>query len=213
VADLSRADLCRATLEDAYVFGTRLLRVRGLFGRDRAGGLATVKEAEWAVYGHKKDYAHWAILRLIGTLRIFGASYAGFIGITAYVSAIRWYNGQVGRWHAWAAQHQDGAVQHWAAKIPTLPVASHFGWMLAAIGLLVIASTIFAIFCPEPIKEATETRWTRELNQPLIEYRSTMYAGFWRRYICLVCFVVGGGYTARYLVWKGLAAIRFLLHP
>ena len=215
-ANLSGADLRRAVLDNADVRDAELLGVGGLYGRDRATGLATVKEAEWADYGHRRDYAHWAFLRFIGTLRIFAASYAGFIGITAYVSGVRWYNEHVGRWHQWAAEHGDGPVKHWAAlvaKVPALPVQTHFGWMLAAIGLLVIASTLFAVFCPEPIKEATETRWTRELNQPLIEYRSAMYAGLWWRYICLICFVVGGGYTAYYIVWNGIAAIWFLLHP
>ena len=91
------------------------------------------------------------------------------------------------------------------------PVQRHFGVLLLAIALLALATTLHAIFCPEAVKEATETRWTRELNQPLIEYRSAMYHRIWVRYITPVSFTLGGAYTLLYLLWRAARALSFLL--
>ncbi|MCI0349167.1 MAG: hypothetical protein L0Z53_07060 [Acidobacteriales bacterium] len=76
--------------------------------------------------------------------------------------------------------------------------------------MLAIATTLFAFFCPEPIKEATETRWARELNQSVLEYRSAKYAHPVMRHACLVLFTVGGGCSLLYLLWRGAIALVFL---
>jgi len=213
-ANLSGAELHKATLDGADVSCASLVGASGLFGRDRAGGLGTVKNAEWAVYSHKRDFAHWAILRFVGTLHLFSASYVVFIAVTIYATAMRWLNSHVGLLHEWADERGGGPAAEIAAlvaRIPLLPVQRHFGVLLLATFLLAVAKTLHALFCPELIKEATETRWTRELNQPLIEYRSAMYSRFWVRYFTFVFFVLGGGYTLGYLVWRAARALWFLL--
>lgn len=213
-ADLSGANLIVATLEGADVHSAVLVGVRGLFGRGRATNLATVKGAEWATYALKRDFAHWAVLRFIGALHLFSASYIVFIGITVYAAAMRWLNEHVQHWHEWAGEHASGSAAEFAAlvgRIPMLPVQQHFGLLLLAIGLLAVATTLHTFFCPEAIKEATETRWTRELNQPLIEYRSAMYSRRLIRYLTLGSFALGGLYTLGYLLWRAWQALSFLL--
>ena len=79
------------------------------------------------------------------------------------------------------------------------------------LSLLAAGATIYQIVCPELIKENTETRWKRELNQPLIEYRSAMYHRIWLRHLCFAFYVVGGSYTLAYLAWRAFGAVRFLL--
>jgi len=212
-ADLRGASVHRAYFDHANVHGANLAGVRGLFGRDRASGLESVHGAEHARYGHPHDYADWSRLRFIRTLRIFAASYYAFIGISIYALSVRWYNDNVRNWHQWAAEHVGQTTTHWPGlvqRIPTLPVARQFGFTLLAILLLAVASTVFVIRCPEPIKEATETRWTRELRNALIEYRSAMYSGFVSRYVCAACFLIGGLYTLGYIILKGYEALRFL---
>ncbi|MFN0131222.1 MAG: pentapeptide repeat-containing protein [Phycisphaerales bacterium] len=216
-ANLSGADLRLANVASANLRKTQLFRTRGLYGPDRATSLGVVKGAEHAVYGHKHDFAHWALLRFLGTLHLFSASYIAFVAITVYATALRWHNQHVPIWHAWAREHDswsDGLVRFFAGlvlRIPELPVQRHFGILLVAIGLLALATTLHALFCPEAIKEATETRWTRELNQPLIEYRSAMYHRFWVRYITLISFGLGGLYTLGYLLWRASRALWYLL--
>lgn len=213
-ANLTGTDLRGAELADASVHGTNLKRVVGLYGWDRARNMGSVKNAQWALYAHPRDFASWSLLRFIGTLHLFSASYISFLAIVIYSTTMRWINAHVGSIHAWAAEHAAGPVQELAAlaaRTPTLPVQRHLGLLLLAIGLLAIATTLHAIFCPEAIKEATETCWTRELDQPLLEYRSAMYAHFWVRYATLICFALGGGYTLLYILWRAERALWYLL--
>jgi hypothetical protein len=218
-ADLLGANLQLAQMEGADVFQARLHRVRGLFGVDRATGLDKVKNAEHAIYSHPMDFASWATLRFMGSLHLFSASNASLILVLLYAAAMRWYNDGVDRLHAWAAKVNDtppppgaiGYLADLAAKAPHLDKDPHFGRLLIAIVLLCVATALFTMVCPEPIKEATETRWTRELNQPLVEYRSAMYHARTIRYVVLVCLFVGGSYSLGYLAVKVVQALQYLL--
>ena len=150
-----------------------------------------------------------------GTLRIFGASYAAFIAITIYVLMAKWWNGKLTGLKAWAAEPaHDAAARFWVGVVdwlPQLPTPARFGWQLLMLGVLALGATVFVAVCPEIIKEATESRWTRELNQPLIEYRSAMYSqAFWRN-LCALFYAVGGGYTLYYIGARGFEAIQYLM--
>ena len=77
--------------------------------------------------------------------------------------------------------------------------------------LLAVAATIYAMFCPGPVKEATETGWTRQLGQTLFEYRSAAYSRISLRYLCATLYAVGGLYTLGYLFSRAWVAARYLL--
>jgi hypothetical protein len=216
--NLSGADVRNAILNGADFYYANLRRVRGLFGVSRAR-CHGIKNAEHAKFSDPRDFASWAFLRFMGSLHLFSASNASLILVLLYAAAMRWYNDGVDRLHAWAANATSaptppGVIAHLAdlaAKAPHLEKDPHFGRLLVAITLLCVATALFTFVCPEPIKEATETRWTRELNQPLIEYRSAMYHAFYVRYTVFVCLALGGGYSLLYLAFKVVEALRYLL--
>jgi uncharacterized protein YjbI with pentapeptide repeats len=218
-ANLERADVTSASfretiLSNANISHARVIRTVGLFGPSRANA-ASMSNPEWAVYAPRWDLVHWAKLRSIGSLRLFGVSYAGFIAITAVATMGKWYNAQADRWHQWAANHaQEGPMGAWAdlvARIPKVIAPAYLGWQLVMLGLLGFGATLYVTCCPEPIKEATETRWTRELEQPLIEYRAAMFNSPFARYLCFGAYLVGGGWTVGYLLWRGAFAILYLM--
>ena len=79
-------------------------------------------------------------------------------------------------------------------------------WVL----FLAIGATFYQLFCPDLVKEATETRWTRQMNAPLIEYRSAMWSRIVWRYLSALFLVAGGVYTIAYLSLRLWDALRYL---
>ena len=225
-ATFVRASLTHADLSDANVGWCHFADCEGFYGRDLAK-YENVKRADKAIFNHvfrhlrwihsSWDRVHWALLRSIGTLRLFAASYVAFILITVLALCSRWWNGKVDGWHAWVddMRAEEGIVLPlWldlVERIPHITAPPHFGWQLIMLGVLALGATIYVMFCPEAIKEATETRWTRELKQPVMEYRAAMHSRVHMRYLCALCYFVGGVYTLGYIALRGIEAIRYLI--
>ena len=203
-AVLNKADLTRANVQNATFIGTK-----GLFGRDRALNMGTVANAESAVFASNRDKVPWSspLLRSIGTLRLFGISNAAWIGIILYAAGVRWYNRGLTAMQEWAGGEQDA----WIQQLPSLPTSPWLGWQLIMLVVLAVGATLYLVLCPDLVKENTETKWTRELKEPLIEYRSAMYSQIIGRYVCLVFYIIGGGYTLIYLAWRVWAAVKTLI--
>ncbi|MCK6478050.1 MAG: hypothetical protein L6Q35_14615, partial [Phycisphaerales bacterium] len=156
----------------------------------------------------------WERLRALGAMRLSGASYFSVIIITAYVLTVQWYNDAVNSWHGWAQAHSESVAAPWSAlvrHVPLLHVSATFGYTLCAIGLLAVASTIFGMVCPDPIKEASETKWTREMKEPLLEYRAANYSHRGWRACCAACLYLGGLYTGLYMLVRAAQAVIFLV--
>lgn len=175
---------------------------------------AAVKRfARWIL----KDRIDWEFLRYIGTLRLFGVSYLTVAAITIYILFARRYNALAAhvRETAQTTLEEAGeAVPFWATamlRLPDLPTPGHLGWQLVMTIVLAIAATIYVLFCPSEVKEATEVRWTRAMGQPLWEYRSANWCRPIARYICFVCFAGGGLYSVVYLGSRAFEAARYLL--
>ena len=206
---LNNAVLNKANLAQANIQNARLIGTKGLFGSNRAVNMVTVENVESAVFAHNRDKVPWSspFLRSIGTLRLFGISNAAWIGIILYAAGVRWYNRGLTAMQEWAGGEQGA----WVQQLPSLPTSPWLGWQLIMLVVLAIGATLYLALCPDLVKENTETKWTRELKEPLIEYRSAMYSQTIGRYLCLVCYAIGGGYTLVYLAWRVLVAIKTLL--
>ncbi len=225
-ANLSESSLRNASVHwsniaGAKIGGADLTRARGLFGPFRAvtrEAPVDEHESHGAIYRQPNDFVGWGLLRVIGSLRIFGVSYFSVAGITLYVGIAREYN-------AFAAHARDvvaelappppQTLQHFAmsvaGRMPDLPVPAHLGRQLVFTILLAIAATIYALACPSEVKEANEVRWTRAMNQPLWEYRSANWSRLVWRYLCALFFVVGGAHSLWYLFSRGFFAASYLL--
>lgn len=230
-ADLTGADLSKANLEHAKLDGARLhnanleqtdielaslVGTKGLFGPNRAIQMDSVRNVESAVFARKHDKVPWSspFLRSIGTLRLFGISNAAWIGIILYAVGVRWYNGGLAALHLWADKITDvGAEEQvaWIQQLPALPVSPWLGWQLIMLVVLAIGATLYLALCPDLVKENTETKWTRELKEPLIEYRSAMFCRPWGRYVCLSLYAAGGIYTVSYLAVRVWIAVKTLV--
>lgn len=212
-ADLRDASLRLATMSSVDVRGANLARTKFLFGPDKAQ-CSGVRNAEWAVYAHSRDRIPWPTLRFIGTFRLVGVSYLAVLGIMLYASVVRWANESLHQFQVWANDklaETTLAPPPWLTTIRSLPVDRQLGIQLVMLVLLAAGATIYQLRCPDIIKENTEIKWSREMKEPLIEYRAAMYSQLGWRYLCSSLYVVGGVYTTLYLSYRVLKAITFLL--
>lgn len=163
----------------------------------------------------ERHAASWERLRTIGQLRLFGVSYLAVVVIASYTLLAKWHNTRVVATAHQAAERAEaaGETDLWATfmrLLPELPTPAHLGWQLLMTGLLATAATIYAMFCPNEVREATEVGWTRRMGQPLWEYRSAKWSRAWARYPCLILFLIGGLYTLGYLLVRSYSAIVYL---
>ena len=217
-AVLRRANFELAEIDGIDVSRADLVGARGLFGPHRATAasqLINEHSVQLARFHRKWDLMPWTRLRVIGALRLFGVSYGSIIVIVIYVKLAKWYN------TSFAVQVREDAQQKIAegidwrwreilAKLPDLPVPGHLATQLIMILVLAIGATFYQLFCPDLVKEATETRWTRQMNQLLIEYRSAMWSRIVWRYLSALFLVTGGLYTVGYLSIRLWDALRYL---
>jgi len=203
-ANLSQANLSGAQVEDAIAIG-----VRGAWGPRRATLMGVHEEAR-VEYAKPGDIGSWTRLRSIGTYRIFGASYASLVGIVSYAFVVRWWNDRRHALSELAKEHESESLSWLVERLPLIDVPRHLAWQLSMLFLLAAAATIYAARCPDPIKEATETGWTRQLGGPLFEYRCAAYDRIRYRYACWVLYIIGGGFTFVYLATRAWVAVRFL---
>ncbi len=210
--DLTGADLRMADLRDIDAAGAVFKRTRGLYGERRAQGLGTVVGGHTARFRAKGDLLHWSWLKWIGKLRLFGVSTSAVIAITLYAIFVARCNVVIAALHEWAAGFEgDGQFWpsvSWLLKIPRLPLSPYLALQLIAIGCLALGAAIYHCGCPNHIKENGETRWERELGEPMVEYRAGNCSARPWRYICGALFLVGGAYSVGYLIVNAIRAFR-----
>lgn len=208
-ADLSGTDVRQSSFRDSDFRFTRMVGVRGLFG-EGAAATAGVKFGDWAVYRKKYDYVSWVHLRSIAAFRLFGVSYLLLLLILLYAAIISAYNRYI-------AQNPNAIA--WLDPAPRVSPSVELGYTLGAVFLLAAGATVFELLCPAPVKEASEIRWTHELQRSIVEYRSASWTygsmGLrnwcgWR-YICFVMYVTGGLWTAGYLIYRVYISMLYLL--
>jgi uncharacterized protein YjbI with pentapeptide repeats len=204
-ADIRDADLHGMNVDEAD-----LRNCRGLWGPRRAH-TSGVLNADRAVYSTRGDVVTWELIRIIGALRLFGVSYVAFVAMVAWAFSVRWWNSAI---HRFRVPPTEGEVPAWmtwlATRAPVVHIPESMGLQLAALFLLALGAGIFAAWCPDPIKEASRTRWVRELQQPEIEYLSASYSRPGGRYAAAVFFGLGGLYTALNLLVRGIEALVFI---
>jgi uncharacterized protein YjbI with pentapeptide repeats len=211
-ANFHHADLRRCFLEDVNVSRASFIRTRGLWGEQRAH-LHNVRNAEWAIYHPASDFLNWARLRFISTLRLFGVSYVAFFAILLYGGFARWQQEILSALLAHSSPGTDAhAAFQFLNAMPHVPFSPALGGQLVALLLLAIGSTVYAIACPALIQENSETRWSRELHNPVIEYRAALWSRPWARYICTVFYVLGAAYTLLYIGSRFVRVVAFAIN-
>jgi len=218
---LERTDFALATIKDAMFFGATInsagfLEVRGAA---HAIGLDTVRfsfaqdslerDFETCERSWSDEWIDWEKIRGIGRFQLFGVSYTLLIYLVTFFYVVGQYNEKIEFVKELAAEDAvDEGMPRWASErlkyvsnhLPLFSIDISSLAMLLATLLLVIASVIYTLFCPEEIKEFTRVQWCYELNRSLMHY----WVRAWRyrklRVTCGLLYLVGG------LMFGGLAA-------
>jgi hypothetical protein len=217
-ANINRAQFVGANLFGISLLGASLCSSRGLFGENRALYAPYVQSfnsgAEQATYMEKGDHVPWSLLRSISTFRVFGASYLTIAILVVYASWVEWVNTTA---YSWATiVPADGGIREQFREVllnrlPLIEVAPHFGIQILMVISLALGATIYHLFCPAFIKENSESRWTRELDQSLIEYRAANASYPLARSLAFFFYGIGGLYTLVYLFVRVVGATLYFL--
>jgi hypothetical protein len=140
---------------------------------------------------------------------MFTASSAVLILLPIFFYFHALYNRHVSAWLD-SAKFQSESSVYWLAvlaaleRIGPLPIPSLSFLSLAAAFLLFCASGLYAIFCPQRIKQFSREQWTEQFERPLIAY----WPHSWRfplvRLVCTALYGLGGVF-AIYIIGRKLA--------
>lgn len=159
------------------------------------------------------DRLDWEKIKVIGRLPFFGISTTAIVVMTIYYYILELYNTRVA-----AAVNalknvplemavMRGIVSHLAIPIPRLAFIS----LCAAIFLL-CASVIYAIFCPDRVKQFSSEVWLYQLQKSLIEYRPFTWKFAAIRWVCSSLYFIGGVLSAYVIVTKLFSVMQFVLY-
>jgi len=217
-ADFSYGNLIGANLQGATLQGTNFFSTSGLFGPNRAlcspYQTSINSGGEQATFRKPGDHVPWSILRSIGTFRVFGTSYVTIAVLVTYATWVEWVNHTAYHWASMLPQ-DGGALENFRQMLLTratvIEVSPHFGIQILMVLCLAVGATLYQLFCPDLIKENSESRWTRELNQSLIEYRAADASFPLARTVALFFYGIGGLYTLAYVFVKIVKATLYFL--
>jgi hypothetical protein len=142
----------------------------------------------------KDRYLNWELLRTTGRLPLFGLSYSALLGIPALLWLLAFYNDHVeavraallvvpGPW-------RSSALELAAHVGPIRPPGASFWFFLGTLGIA-FGSTVFALACPDRIKEFTRREWLDQLNGSVLGYDPISLSRRWARLACALAFAVG----------------------
>ncbi len=229
---LERAQIDRATFAEANLSAADLTHVRGA---SRAVHLDTVlldednpvKYFETCERTWSDRYLSWEIIRTLGNIKLFAVSYPllAFLMAAFYLGGL--YNEKVEIARAWADSVIESANDGDESEVPA-PAAVLlaeqvkcsepflFPWttvvLFASTIVLVVASSIYTVFCPAEVKEFSRLHWMHQLNRSLVPYWALAWKHRRLRWVCGVSYALGGSafvlvvscklLRALYYVWK-----------
>lgn len=197
--DFAGTDFSDCFMRRSTIDGSSFTRCKHLHGRH---GLSVegLRGAEKACYSHPWDFCSWSLVRVVGALPLFGASYVGIVAIITWSFIVQWYNGQI---YQFKEMHPSIEKTPVIDYLRTLPVSREMGLMLVALFLLAIGATMYRLLCPEIVAEYTENQWTNELRHERFTYRVHAFRRPIARWLCGLLIVSGGSWVLIHLVVSG----------
>lgn len=143
-------------------------------------------------------YIDWEILRVMGKLPVFGASYLALFFIPLFFYILAKYNENIEVFKLWATNITPTNPEHIVvfanaitSKLTPIAVPEQSLTILLSTILLAIGSTLYTLFCPSRIKEFSRDQWVDQLGKPLIHYWPLAWRYPVIRVICLLAYFLG----------------------
>jgi hypothetical protein len=159
------------------------------------------------------DKLDWEKIKVIGRLPFFGISTTAIITMTIYYYILELYNTRVqAALNALENAPSEMAVMRGIVSHITIPVPQLAFVSLFAAILLLCASVIYTIFCPDRVKQFSSEVWLYQLQKSLIEYRPFTWKFVAIRWVCSMLYFTGGVLPAYVILTKLFSVMKFLLY-
>lgn len=155
-AQMFSADLTNSTVHRAQLDRTELKGVR--IGADH---LVMEDGSETIRLGRRDRALNWKVLRFIGSLPLFGVSWAGLALSLMVINGIGLLNERM----------------ILASLSYPIPIPHRMTLILVDTILLVVGSTLFRLACPPRIQEFSETAWVEQHRNPRLLYLAECFSG------------------------------------
>lgn len=230
-ANLGGAALTRADLSGATVSGTNFYEadltdciLAHLKGVTSARFLIAVRTNARERYFDSCErpwperYLDWERIRGIGRFQLFGVSYSLLLYLITSFYVLGQYNKKVEFAREYleqvasdddAPRWERSAAKKGLGKLNVFSIAPNSIILLGATMLLVVASGLYTVGCPEEIKEFTRVQWCYQLNRSLIHYWGYAWQRKWLRVACATLYAVGGLSFLIVTLMKMVDAVRY----
>jgi uncharacterized protein YjbI with pentapeptide repeats len=181
----------------------------GLKNADRAKNLHTVRATgfrqnlEFSEISWLNRRFNWEWVRTFGRLPLFTASTTALILLPIFFYFLDAYNRYVDYMQtAITANGNNSSIVSEFAKLPHLPMPSLSLISFVSAILLLFASSIYLLACPQRVKQFGKVEWCDQLGRSLTEYLPSAWRHPKWRAICIVLYVLGGGLAAYVITVK-----------
>jgi len=220
--DISGAEIEDANFTEANIERTNFTEVRGA---QSAIGLESTVNSEQARYFDKchrswvDKNADWERIRVIGNLKLFGVSYTLVLFLLTFFYVVGRYNEKVEILQNWAteieASGEKGSQKILARqvdeKLTVFKVSLSSVALLVSTLILVAASIIYTLACPDEVKDFTRAQWCYQLKQSLVHYWAFAWQNRCRRVVCAILYLVGGVSFVVLTLIKLIHAVNYIL--
>lgn len=144
-------------------------------------------------------FIDWEILRVLGKLPLFGASYLALISIPLFFYILAKFNEHIDIIKLWSSNITSNSPEYIvnlaniiSSKLSPVAVPQQSLLLLFSTIFLALGATIYALLCPSRIKEFSRDQWVDQLEKPLLHYWPLAWRFPFARIICILSYLLGG---------------------
>lgn len=228
-AQFENADLSDSNIREADFFEASFSKsvLGSLVGAGLANGLETtrvptvddVQYFESCKRSSVDKWFGWESLSKFGRFPLFGISYTTLILLYLYLQWVAFANDKVQRMN-----DTSSIAREYVARTDGVPASikeevvsrlkpiqlvrpDWIVWVVLVSNVfLAVASTIYALWCPERVKEFTKSRWCDEFRRPLIHYWPLAWSFPMCRAVCGITYYAGATGVVFVISWKVVIA-------
>jgi len=154
-------------------------------------------------------YCDWEAIRTVGRMQLFGVSYFLLVYLVTSFYLIGQFNDKINAAKAWVEVVEEqgnvasrGLAERVDKHLKPFKIGLSSVAMLIATLLLVGASMIYALACPQIVKDFSRAEWCYAYQRSLIHYWPLSWSRRKWRITCAALYALGGAIFLPISLWK-----------